>query len=168
MMRRTTIAVVIISAAFAGCVVTPPPTQERETVPNVTDQARQACFAEARRQGLKVRAVDQTAFLGGERYRVVMRARGEYGPEHVSCVYNAQYGVARLEAPPAQDQNVLALARYACINEAQRKGVSVVGVDRTLDLGDLRYQVTLRTATQYGQVPLICIYNAKFRTVRIQ
>lgn len=168
MMHRVSVTLLIVSAALAGCVATPPPTPGRETDRGVTDQARRACRTEAQRQGIKVRAVEQALFLGGTRYQLVMRASGAHGPEQVRCVYNAQYGVARIEAPPEPDQNVLARARHACVNEAQRKGFSVAGVDRTIDLGDMRYQVTLRTSGQRGRVPLTCIYNAKFQTVRIQ
>lgn len=168
---RFSTAVAIISVALAGCIVTQPSTPVVTTpapVPDVIDQARRACTSEARGQGLRVRAVEQAAFLGGERYQVVMRTRGESGPERVSCVYNSRYGVARLEGQPEQGRDILAQARYACINEAQRRGVSVVGVGRTVDLGDMRYQVTLRTSGQYGQAPLSCVYNAKFGAVRIQ
>lgn len=160
---------IILAAALTGCIVTQPTTA---TTPDIgrddTGQARQACVAEAQRQGMKVRGFEQTVYLGGTRYQVRMRTGGQFGPERISCVYNAQNGIARIEGQPEQDQNILAQARYACIVEAQRQGRNVLGVDRTIDLGDMRYQVTLRTRGPYGQVPLTCVYNAQFRTARIQ
>jgi hypothetical protein len=163
--------VLFLAAALAGCIVTQPSTTPA-TSPDIgrddMGQARRACVAEARQQGMKVRGVEQTAYLGGTRYQVRMRTGGQYGPEQISCVYNARNGVARIEGQPELDPNILAQARFACIAEAQRQGRNVLGVDRTKDLGDMRYQVTLRTMAPYGQAPLTCIYNAQFRAARIQ
>lgn len=161
----------ILATALTGCIVSPTATTPAPT-PDIgwdeTSQARQACVAEARQQGMKVRGIEQTVFLGGTRYQVRMRIGGQYGPDRVNCVYNTQYGVARIEGQPEPEQDQFVQARHACIDEAQRQGWKVIGVDRTVDLGGLRYQVTLRTRGPQGPALLGCIYNAQFRTVRIQ
>lgn len=158
---------VILTATLFGCVVTPPPTGV-DTGPDTTDPARRACVAEAQRQGLQIRAVERTSSLGGDRYQLIMRTRGQYGPERISCMYNDRYGIARIEGQPEPEKDQFVLARQACIDEARRQGWSVTGVERTIDLGGLRYQVKLRARGASGPEPITCIYNARFRAARIQ
>lgn len=165
-MHRISLSVIITATLF-GCVVTPPPTG-MDKGPDTTDPARRACMAEAKRQGLQVRAIERTVSLGGDRSQLVMRTRGQYGPERISCVYNDRYGIARIEGQPEPEKDQFVLARQACIDEARRQGWNVTGVDRTIDLGGLRYQVKLQARGPSGPVPVTCIYNAQFRAARIQ
>jgi len=161
----------LLATALTGCIVSPTATTPAPTPDSGRDEAglaRLACVAEARSQGMNVRGIEQTEFLGGARYQVRMRIGGQYGPDRISCVYNSQYGAARIEGQPEPEQDQFVQARHACIAEAQRQGWKVVGVDRTVDLGGMHYQVTLRTRGPQGPEPLSCIYNAQFRTVRIQ
>lgn len=119
MMHRISLSVIIAATLF-GCVVTPPPTG-MDKGPDTTDPARRACMAEAKRQGLQVRAIERTVSLGGDRYQLVMRTRGQYGPERISCVCNDRYGIARIEGQPEPEKDQFVLARQACIDEARRQ-----------------------------------------------
>jgi hypothetical protein len=140
----------------------------RPDVPrDVYSEARNACISEARSRGRDVIDVEHTQHLGGSKYRIVMRARGPAGTERLSCVYDAHYRTTSLDIRAEGHRDYYADARNACVSEARRLGMDVLGVQSTQHLSGPRYKVRLRCKVPHRIIYPDCNYNAANGNVTI-
>lgn len=140
----------------------------RPDVPrDVYSEARNVCISEARSRGRDVIDVEHTQSIGGSKYRIVMRVRGPHGIERLSCVYDAKYRTSSIDIRENVRHDLYADARNACVSEARRRGMIVLGVQSTQHLGGPRYRVRLRCKAPHNVFYPDCHYNAANGSVTI-